>query len=103
MWYSTSGPNRRVSGVYVGVVLSAANRLAVYVPPGCAHGFQVLEDDTELFYQISAFYSAEHAAGVRWNDPAFAIEWPMTPTMMSGRDQELPDFGGGSLADVASR
>lgn len=80
-------------GQYAAVELSATNRLAVYVPRGCAHGFQVLEDGTEVFYQISEFYAPDHAAGVRWNDPAFSIRWPVMPAILSDRDRALPDYG----------
>ena len=58
-------------------VLSAENRAMLYVPEGFAHGFQTLEDGTEVFYQMSKFHAPECARGVRWNDPAFAIEWPI--------------------------
>jgi dTDP-4-dehydrorhamnose 3,5-epimerase len=58
---------------WVAAVLTAANRNMVYVPEGCGHGFLTLEDNTELFYQMSEFYSPESARGVRWDDPAFRI------------------------------
>jgi len=75
------------------VVLSAANRTTMYVPAGFAHGFQTLEDDTEVFYQISEFYSPEHGRGVRWNDPAFGIEWPEPNNpILAERDRAYPDF-----------
>ncbi|MGB2655142.1 MAG: dTDP-4-dehydrorhamnose 3,5-epimerase, partial [Candidatus Acidiferrum sp.] len=61
---------------YVSVVLSAENGKMLYVPEEFAHGFQTLEDNTEVFYQMSQFYAPEHARGVRWNDPAFGIAWP---------------------------
>jgi dTDP-4-dehydrorhamnose 3,5-epimerase len=77
---------------HLAAVLSAGNRRAVYVPEGCAHGFQTLEDDTEVFYQMSAPYSADHARGVRWNDPAFGIEWPAAERIMADRDRTYPDF-----------
>ncbi len=64
----------------------------LYVPEGFAHGFQTLEDDTEVFYQISEFYSPEHARGVRWNDPAFGIDWPPDEPILSDRDRAYPDF-----------
>jgi len=73
-------------------VLSAGNRRALYVPEGCAHGFQTLEDDTEVFYQMSAPYSADHARGVRWDDPAFGITWPQAERIMADRDRTYPDF-----------
>ena len=66
----------------------------VYIPVGCAHGFLTLEDESEIFYQISEFYNAESARGVRWDDPAFGIVWPDKPQMMSERDRTYPDFKG---------
>jgi len=77
---------------HVAVVLTAEDRKALYVPKGFAHGFQTLEDDTEVFYQISEFYSPEHSRGVRWNDPAFGIAWPDDERTMSERDRGYPDF-----------
>jgi dTDP-4-dehydrorhamnose 3,5-epimerase len=77
---------------WIGVVLSAANRNMVYVPEGCAHGFVTLEDDTEVFYQMSEFYNAESARGVRWDDPAFRIVWPLPAEVISERDRTYPDF-----------
>lgn len=74
------------------VELSAENGKMLYIPEEFAHGFQTLEDDTEVFYQMSQSYSAEHARGVRWNDPAFGIEWPAGERIIIGRDQEYPDF-----------
>ena len=75
-----------------GFELSAANRRALYVPKGFAHGFQTLADDTEVAYQISAFYAPEAADGVRHDDPAFAIAWPRPVTALSPRDRAWPDF-----------
>jgi dTDP-4-dehydrorhamnose 3,5-epimerase len=75
-----------------GVELSADNYRAVYIPAGCAHGFQTLTDDSELFYQMGAIYRPAAARGVRWNDPAFGIAWPLTPTVISERDQAYADF-----------
>ena len=77
---------------HVAVTLTAENRTALYVPVGFAHGFQTLADDTEVFYQISELYSAEHARGVRWNDPAFAIAWPDDERIITERDRTYPDF-----------
>jgi len=73
-------------------VLTADNRKAVYIPEGCAHGFMTLEDDTEVLYQITEFYHAESARGVRWNDPAFEITWPGAVEVISERDRTYPDF-----------
>jgi dTDP-4-dehydrorhamnose 3,5-epimerase len=72
--------------------LTAENRMALYVPEGFAHGFQTLSDDTEVFYQMSEFYDPESARAVRWNDPAFGVEWPLPPTVMSRRDLTHPDW-----------
>jgi dTDP-4-dehydrorhamnose 3,5-epimerase len=72
--------------------LSAENRRMLYIPEDFAHGFQTLEDDTEVFYQMAQRYSAEHARGVRWNDPAFGIEWPKGERIIIERDQNYPDF-----------
>lgn len=72
--------------------LSADNRLGLYVPKGVAHGFQTLADDTEVLYQISTFHDPDTARGVRWDDPAFGIEWPVPEPILSDRDREYPDF-----------
>lgn len=72
--------------------LSADNGLALYVPPGCAHGFQTLEDDSVVLYLMTDFYQPELGRGVRWNDPAFAIPWPIEDPVMLDRDREYPDF-----------
>ncbi len=76
---------------WIAVVLTAEKRNMVYVPQGCAHGFMTLEDETEVFYQMSEFYSATAARGVRWNDPAFQIIWPGQVEVISARDQNYPD------------
>ena len=64
----------------------------LYIPEGCAHGFLTLEDETEVFYQMSGFYHPELARGFRWNDPAFQIAWPAEPVVISERDRTYPDF-----------
>lgn len=71
---------------WFGVELTAENRKALYVPEGFAHGFITLKDDTEVLYQMSEFFHAECATGVRWNDPVFAIQWPINPKVISERD-----------------
>ena len=71
---------------WFGLTLSAANRRALYIPAGFAHGFVTLEPSSEVFYMISADYSAADARGVRWNDPALRIDWPLAPVVMSTRD-----------------
>ncbi len=77
---------------WIAVLLTATNRHMVYVPEGCGHGFLTLEDETEIFYQMSEFYDAESAHGVRWNDPAFRIEWPEKVNVISQRDEAYPPF-----------
>ena len=67
--------------------LSATNGRALFMPEGIAHGFQTLADDSTLFYQMSTAYEAEAATGVRWNDPAFQIDWPLTDPIVNDRDQ----------------
>jgi dTDP-4-dehydrorhamnose 3,5-epimerase len=64
----------------------------LYIPKGFAHGFQTLADDTEVFYQMSQVFSSQHARGVRWNDPAFSIEWPDDQRIILDRDRNYPDF-----------
>lgn len=78
---------------WVGCELSADNRQIMYIPPGCAHGYQTLADDTEVFYFVSAPYSPPHQRGVRWDDPAFGVVWPLgAPTSIHERDAGYPDF-----------
>jgi dTDP-4-dehydrorhamnose 3,5-epimerase len=77
---------------HVTTVLSALNRRMLYVPQGFAHGFLTLEDNTEVHYQMSELYVAECARGVRWNDPAFGIQWPAEARVISERDRNHPDF-----------
>ncbi|MEZ4727776.1 MAG: dTDP-4-dehydrorhamnose 3,5-epimerase [Caldilineaceae bacterium] len=77
---------------WTGVTLTAENRLSFYIPQGFAHGFQTLANDTEIFYQMSEFYAPASARGLRWNDPLFAIQWPLAVTAISAKDQQYPDF-----------
>ena len=78
---------------WASVRLSADNRTMLFIPEGLAHGFQSLVDDSEVFYQMSRYYSPESSRGVRWNDPAFGIVWPEDSRVMNARDQNYPDFG----------
>ena len=64
----------------------------LYVPEGFAHGFLTLEDDTEVFYQMSEFYVPASSRGFRWNDPAFRIDWPEPVRVISDRDRTYPNF-----------
>ena len=78
-------------GQWVGLELSAQNRRQVYIPEGCAHGFQTLADDSEVAYQISVAYAPERQDGVRWNDHDLAIAWPLPEqAIISDRDRDLP-------------
>jgi len=77
---------------WTSVELTADNRRAFYIPAGCAHGFLTLTPDAEVLYMIDAPYSAAHGRGVRWNDPAFGVEWPGTPGVINARDANYPDF-----------
>jgi dTDP-4-dehydrorhamnose 3,5-epimerase len=72
--------------------LTAANRDMLYIPEGVAHGFLTLADKTEIFYQMSEFYHPDLSRGVRWNDPAFGIEWPEPVAVISERDRTYSDF-----------
>jgi len=74
------------------IELTAENHRMLYLPEGLAHGFITLRDDTEVFYQMSEFYAPEFASGVRWNDPAFGIEWPEKVQVMAEHDRRYPDF-----------
>jgi len=79
-------------GRWVGLELAADNHRMIYVPQGCAHGFQSLEDDCEVFYQMSETYRPGLSRGMRWNDPLFAIRWPIADPVLSQRDATYPDF-----------
>ena len=85
---------RRDSATYrqwISAELSADNARALLIPQGVAHGFLTLEPDTDVLYQISPAFQPGHEAGVRWNDPAFAIAWPRAPALISPRDAAYPD------------
>ncbi len=75
---------------WVGAELTAENRLSMYLPRGVAHGYQTLTDNAEVLYFVSAPYTPSHQRGVRWDDPAFGIEWPLgAPTAIHERDAAL--------------
>lgn len=78
---------------WAGVELTAENRRALYIPEGCAHGFQTLEDATEVFYQITEYYTPAAARGMRWDDPAIGITWPLSVSVLSDRDRTYPLIG----------
>jgi dTDP-4-dehydrorhamnose 3,5-epimerase len=77
---------------WTAAVLNVENHRMMCIPEGCAHGFLTLENDCEVFYQMSEFYHPETARGVRWNDSAFGIQWPGTVEVISARDASYPDF-----------
>jgi len=77
---------------WFGCELTETNRRMLYIPEGLAHGFLTLAEGTEVGYQISQFHHPEAARGVRWDDPAFAIDWPGRPVVISERDRSYPDF-----------
>ncbi|HUO80330.1 MAG TPA: dTDP-4-dehydrorhamnose 3,5-epimerase [Steroidobacteraceae bacterium] len=85
-------------GQHFGVDLDARSLRALYVPPGFAHGFQTLTDDTEVLYQMTDYYAPELGGGVRWSDPAFGIRWPLADPVIVARDNEYPDFDPARMA-----
>ena len=85
-------PDSRTYCKWVGVELAAHEPRQLFVPVGLAHGFETQQPDTEVHYQLSQPYVSEAARGVRWDDPAFAIEWPAEPRVISQRDREYADF-----------
>ena len=85
-------PNSPTFKQAVAETLTARDHKMLYVPEGFAHGFLTLEDNSEVFYQMSELYAPQHARGVRWNDPAFGIEWPIREPIMADRDRNYSDF-----------
>ncbi len=77
---------------WIAVRLTEDDERALYIPEGVAHGFQALKDNTEVFYQMFAFYTPEYQRGVRWDDPTFGIEWPLANPTISERDRSYPLF-----------
>jgi dTDP-4-dehydrorhamnose 3,5-epimerase len=91
-------PGSSTHAEWVGVELSAETGTALYIPKGFAHGFQTLVDGTEIFYMISDPYVPRAASGVRWDDPAFGIDWPPVELrVINDRDRSWPDYRPGSL------
>ena len=90
-------PESEAYGRWYAVELTAENRKALYIPKGFAHGFQTLSDNSEVLYQMSEFYHPESARGMRWDDPAFGITWPLPEPILSDRDRSYPllERGGG--------
>lgn len=95
---------RRHSPTYqqwIGVELRAADYRMLFVPEDFAHGYQTLEDNTEAIYQVSQFYAPKSEGGVRYNDPAFGIKWPLEVTVMSDKDKAWPDYVADAVKTVA--
>jgi dTDP-4-dehydrorhamnose 3,5-epimerase len=85
-------PNSQTFKEWFSLELTDRNRKIIYIPEGVSHGFMTLDDNTEVFYQMSEFYAPECARGVRWNDPGFDIVWPGNVRVISERDNQYPDF-----------
>jgi dTDP-4-dehydrorhamnose 3,5-epimerase len=83
-------PDSPSYGAWYGTELTAANARVLYIPEGCAHGYQTLEADTEMHYMTSAFYTPSAAYGVRFDDAAFDIRWPLAATVVSEQDRNWP-------------
>jgi len=83
-------PESPTYGRWAGLELTGQSHRMLYVPGGFAHGFQCLEDDSEVFYQMSEFRVPELARGIRWNDPQVGIDWPLPNPVLSDRDRSLP-------------
>ncbi len=79
---------------WTGVELDAEGGAALFIPEGVAHGFLTLEPDSDVLYQIAPLFEPGHGQGVRWDDPAFAIDWPAAPHVISERDATYPDYQG---------
>jgi dTDP-4-dehydrorhamnose 3,5-epimerase len=85
-------PDSPTFKLWITTELTGENRRMVYIPKGFAHGFLTLEKSCEVFYQMSEFYHNENVRGVRWNDPAFGIQWPAPVQLISERDRSFKDF-----------
>jgi dTDP-4-dehydrorhamnose 3,5-epimerase len=86
-------PGSSTFGRWFGVELTDRRYESLYVPAGCAHGYQTLVDDADVLYFTAARYAPTHQGGVRWDDPAFRMEWPLgPPTLINDRDRTYPDF-----------
>ena len=83
-------PGSSTYGKWYGVELSAENGRMLYLPEHCAHGYQTLEEGTEIYYMASEVYTPGSARGMRFNDPAFSIRWPLPATMVSEQDRNWP-------------
>ena len=89
-------PGSKTFGKHLKIEMRSEKTQILYVPEGFAHGFLTLVDSTEVYYEITPTFQPSHAAGVRWNDPGLAIDWPLVPQIISERDRMLP-----ALADFS--
>ena len=97
-------PESKTFMQWFGTELTADSFSMLYVPEGCAHGYLTLEDNTDVMYQVTAFYTPTAERGFLWNDPSFAIEWPIEPVIVSSKDQAQPLFNKELwLAETASK
>lgn len=85
-------PNSSTFKQWLGIELISESYQMIYIPEGFAHGFQTLENNTEVFYQMSEFYHPECARGIKWNEPTFGIEWPADDRIISTKDCQYADF-----------
>ena len=85
-------PDSKTFQQWDGIELTEENHIMRYIPEDFANGIQILEDDSEIFYQVSQFYTPNSERGIRWDDPTFKITWPLVPTNMTEKDQSWKDF-----------
>lgn len=95
-------PDSPAFGTWIGVELSNENRRLLYIPEGCAHGYLTLTDDTEVFYLVTARYAPDAERGVRYDDPAFDIEWPIEVEVISEKDASWPDVSVDRMSSPSS-
>ena len=90
-------PHSNTFGKWYGIRLSAENHKQLYIPPGYAHGFQVLSDVADVEYKCTDYYDPDGESGLLWNDPEVGIEWPLSEALLTDKDLQLP-----SLASIAT-
>lgn len=95
-------PDSSAFGTWIGVELSSENRRLLYIPEGCAHGYLTLTGDTEVFYLVTARYAPDAERGVRYDDPAFDIEWPIEVEVISEKDASWPDVSVDHMSSTSS-
>jgi dTDP-4-dehydrorhamnose 3,5-epimerase len=95
-------PDSATYGQWIAEELSISNGSMLYIPQGCAHGFQTLAPNSEIFYQITTPYMPDHASGIRWDDPGLAIDWPLANPILSDKDSDLPNLANSANGGPAS-